>query len=501
MKLKYLISVILLFFFIGIDANTISYSKNFEYLSIKALCVSKPLKNISIINILDKGAKASPGFDNTSIIQYCLDNYSIVYIPAGIYEYSNILIRKTGVKLYGDGKGKTILQTTRVADTPQHSQPNIRILRSNCSIENLTSTYKNLPNFKQNAIGRNAINEDANISIGWSEVYTHSKSFLVENVTVQNCEVIGSIVQGIAIGVSNNVRILKNIIKQTRGTGIFGYYSNGISVIGNDISNTGDDGIYIAANGDTKYSPYGRNSNVLITKNKISNSSAKGIGISGCENAEISFNIINSTFADGILVSKDHAGGHVSPKNVKIHDNTLCNIFGEFGSNYKHIVSAVDELKGFFAMIGIITDELDSADNAYEVYNNTAVADSRLINKYGYYGTYVFGYNVKIYNNKYSNGYFGIMIGNPSSSSFNETSGITLQKNEFKDFSRNVVMINSSDISIIDNFFGEAEWCITEETVNNVSIVNNFFNTESRFFLNQTGSKVLKVNNKFNIIN
>lgn len=144
---------------------------------------------------------------------------------------------------------------------------------------------------------------------------------------------------------------------------------------------------------------------------------------------------------------------------------------------------------------------MDSADNAYEVYNNTAVADSRLINKYGYYGTYVFGYNVKIYNNKYSNGYFGIMIGNPSSSSFNETSGITLQKNEFKDFSRNVVMINSSDISIIDNFFGEAEWCITEETVNNVSIVNNFFNTESRFFLNQTGSKVLKINNKFNIIN
>lgn len=477
-----------------VKSSVINHNVNF--LTLRHIIEGK--QNVfTSINVKTMGAKSEVGFDNTKIFQYCIDNYKEIYIPEGEYEYTKLQVKNEGVRLYGDGKGKTILKSTGSIANRLHMKPNIWVLSNNCILENFTSTYKNIPNFKQNAVGRNAINEDANISIGWSEAYAQSKSYLVSNVTIQNCEIKGSVVQGIAIGVSDNVKIINNVVSGTRGTGIFGYYSNKVLVVGNTITETGDDGIYIGANGETKFSPHARNSNVIIKNNTISNASAKGIGISGCEDGEISYNTINSTFVDGILVSKDFDGGHVSPKNVKIFNNTLTNIFGEFGAGCKHERPAIDQLGGFFAMIGIITDDVSSNNNIYEIYNNNVSAGDMFISRYGYYGLYVFGHNVNIYNNKVSNANFGIMIGNPSSVTNNETTNIILKNNDFFNFNRNVALIKASNISIISNVFGDAEWCITEEKVKEVEIKNNYFTNQKKFYLNQTGSKVSKENNHF----
>ena len=440
------------------------------------------------------GAKAQTGFDNTKIFQYCLDHFTEVYVPAGTYEFTNLSIKNRNVRFFGDGIQKTVLKSTQIFNKNKHTKPNIRILGDDCIVEKLTSTFKFLPDYRQNADGRNAINEDANISIGWSEAYAPFKSYMLRNVIVQDCEINGSFVQGIAVGVSEGVKILRNTVSEIRGTGIYGYYSSGLMVKDNFVSKTGDDGIYIGANGISKYSPHAVNTDVIIEKNIISNTSAKGIGLSGCNNCQIIENKINSTFVDGILVGSDHYYGHVSATNVIVSSNILKNIFGEFGEGKKHSQSAVEELHGYYAMISIIGDSPNKT-GVIRVYNNDVSADMSFKEKYGFYGGYAIGFNIDFEGNKFQNGFFGIRVGNPASQSVKENGHININQNTFSNFRRNLVLIKAYNVNILNNEFGDAEFCITEENVEDITIRDNSFSFPNKFFLKQTNSPKINFNN------
>lgn len=62
------------------------------------------------INILDAGAKTTPGFDNTNIINSCLSLSRRVFVPDGTFEYSGKIDVSDERTLYGVSHGNSVLK-------------------------------------------------------------------------------------------------------------------------------------------------------------------------------------------------------------------------------------------------------------------------------------------------------------------------------------------------------------------------------------------------------
>lgn len=451
------------------------------------------------INILHLGAKSEPNFDNTAILQIAVDNYKNVFIPEGVFEFTRFKITKEGVRLYGLGAGISVLSSTNVFQSGVHVPPNIRILNHNCTIEGITSTFTNVPDWKITAVGQSPINSDANLSIGWSEAYAPSNSFLIENATIKNCEVIGSFVQGIAIGVSENARILNNKVSQIRGTAIFGYYASKITVEGNEVWFTGDDGIYMAGNGASIYSPHAMNENVVIQNNYVHDVGTKGIGISGCSSAVIKNNLIDYTWVDGIMAEQDGAGGHVTPKNVKILNNVLTNLFGAFGGDYKHSQNANATTGGAYG--GIKTFNKDNDSSVYEISGNYIELSENVLSTGGLYNAIILGFNTNFINNTLlKNGKINMWVGQMFGQTGSEN--ILIKGNNIKSNYRNILLVRTKKTKIVNNNFYAPDWGILTDQTENVKVIANTGHINTIFFLNQTNDAgVVLADNYFDINN
>ena len=450
------------------------------------------------INILHLGAKSEPNFDNTAILQLAVDNYKNVFIPEGVFEFTRFKITKEGVRLYGLGAGISVLSSTNVFQSGVHVPPNIRILNHNCTIEGITSTFTNLPDWKVTATGQSPINSDANLSIGWSEAYAPSNTFLIKNVIIKNCEVIGSFVQGIAIGVSENVKILNNKVSQIRGTAIFGYYASKITVEGNEVWFTGDDGIYMAGNGTSIYSPHAMNENVLIQNNYVHDVCTKGIGVSGCSSAIIKNNVINNTWVDGIMAEQDTIGGHVTPKNVKILNNVLTNLFGAFGGVYKHSQNANVTTGGLYG--GIKTFNKDNDSSVYEISGNYIEVSEKVLSTGGLYNAVILGFNTNFINNTLPNtSSINMWVGQMYAQTGSEN--ILIKGNNIKSNYRNILLVKTKKTKIVNNNFYAPDWGILTDQTEDVKVIGNTGHINTIFFLNQTSDPGVVLQNNFFDIN
>ena len=468
-----------------------------NYIKLNSKYYQKQGVNPIEIDIRYLGAKSKVGFDNTAILQKAVDNYKNVFIPEGVFEFTRFKITKEGVRVYGLGSGISVLSSTNVYQAGVHVQPNIRILNHNCTIEGITSTFTNVPDWKITAVGQSPINSDANLSIGWSEAYAPSNSFLIENATIKNCEVIGSFVQGIAIGVSENAKILNNKVSQIRGTAIFGYYASKITVEGNEVWFTGDDGIYMAGNGTTIYSPHAMNENVVVQNNYVHDVGTKGIGISGCSSAIIKDNLIDYTWVDGIMAEQDGAGGHVTPKNVKILNNVLTNLFGAFGGDYKHSENAKVATNGIYGGIKTFNRENDSS--IYEISGNYIELSEKVLSS-GLYNAIILGFNTNFVNNTLQkNGSINMWVGQMYEQSGSEN--ILIKGNNIKSSYRNILLVRTKKTKIVDNNLYATDWSILTDRTEDIKIIGNMAHINTAFFLNQTNDTGIVLENNFFDIN
>lgn len=469
-----------------------------NYIKLNSKYYQKQGINPIEIDIRYLGAKSKVGFDNTAILQKAVDNYKNVFIPEGVFEFTRFKITKEGVRVYGLGSGISVLSSTNVYQAVVHVQPNIRVLNHNCTIEGITSTFTNVPDWKITAVGQSPINSDANLSIGWSEAYEPSNTFLIKNVTIKNCEVIGSFVQGIAIGVSENVKILNNKVSQIRGTAIFGNYASKITVEGNEVWFTGDDGIYMAGNGNTIYSPHAMNENVLIQNNYVHDVGAKGIGVSGCSSAIIKNNVINNTWVDGIMAEEDSAGGHITPKNVKILNNVLTNLFGAFGGVYKHSQNANVTTGGAYG--GIKTFNKDNDSSVYEISGNHIEVSEKVLSTGGLYNAIILGFNTNFINNTLPNtSSINMWVGTLFAQTGSEN--ILIKGNNIKSNYRNILLVKTKKTKIVNNNFYAPDWGILTDQTEDVKVIGNTGHINTIFFLNQTNDTGVVLQNNFFDIN
>ena len=469
-----------------------------NYIKLNSKYYQKQGVNPIEIDIRYLGAKSKVGFDNTAILQKAVDNYKNVFIPEGVFEFTRFKITKEGVRVYGLGSGISVLSSTNVYQAGVHVQPNIRILNHNCTIEGITSTFTNVPDWKITAVGQSPINSDANLSIGWSEAYAPSNTFLIKNATIKNCEVIGSFVQGIAIGVSENAKILNNKVSQIMGTAIFGYYASKITVEGNEVWFTGDDGIYIAGNGTSIYSPHAMNENVLIQNNYVHDVGTKGIGVSGCSSAIIKNNVINNTWVDGIIAEEDSPGGHITPKNVKILNNVLTNLFGAFGGVYKHSQNANVTTGGLYG--GIKTFNKDNDSSVYEISGNHIEVSEKVLSTGGLYNAIILGFNTNFINNTLPNtSSINIWVGQMYSSTGSEN--ILIKGNNLKSNYRNILLVRTKKAKIVDNNLYATDWSILTDQTEDIKIIGNMAHINTIFLLNQTNDTGIVLENNFFDIN
>ena len=287
------------------------------------------------------GARGNNAADDTAALQATLNTGGIIKLSDKIYRFTFLTLPATGTTLEGNG-WSSVLSTT--APAMGNTSPVIWIKANNVTLKSIKVAWAAMPSALQ---AFNPINNNSTVSVGWSEVT--GSATLIENAVIDHIYVSGGKQHGIAIGRSKNVTVVNSTIAFPYGTGIWAYYSNNIKVQNNRIEETGDDGIYVAANGADSYGPDDYSVNPLISGNTILNSGAKGIGVGGTYGASIVNNTIDGTWASAIVAKSDYAGGHVKPIMTNISGNIIRRVFQNYGTGKyrrQHIVAATAGVYG-----------------------------------------------------------------------------------------------------------------------------------------------------------
>jgi hypothetical protein len=236
---------------------------------------------------------------------------------------------EANVTLKGNGMYATVLLSTHDTEVPHtiHPAPVVWIIADGCTAQDLSVTYVQLPSDLTIAVGTNPIQYDAMIAVGWSEVIgaqTRITGTRIERVFVDY-----GMVQGIAVGRTDNTVIKHCRVANVKGTGIWCYYAQRLQILANQIEALIDAGICVAANGPDIYGPDDYACDVTISTNTIQNTCV-GIQCAGALGGVIDGNVIDETWGQGIAVMAYFVSGHKRPRNIVVSNNVLRNIFGGF---------------------------------------------------------------------------------------------------------------------------------------------------------------------------
>lgn len=139
-------------------------------------------------------------------------------------------------------------------------------------------------------------------------------------VTIRGCVVHGTTAAGLVTQQSSRVRILDNTVRDTLADGIHTTGSStNVTVAGNIVSRTGDDGIAVVSYQDDR-NPCGP---VTITRNVVKASAARGIDVVGGQDVIISGNVVDRTRAAGIMAAQEVSFATYGVRRVRIIDNTV----------------------------------------------------------------------------------------------------------------------------------------------------------------------------------
>ena len=240
------------------------------------------------------------------------------------------------------------------------------------------------------------------------------------------------------------------------------------------------------------------NENVLIQNNYVHDVCTKGIGVSGCSSAIIKNNVINNTWVDGIMAEQDTIGGHVTPKNVKILNNVLTNLFGAFGGVYKHSQNANVTTGGLYG--GIKTFNKDNDSSVYEISGNYIEVSEKVLSTGGLYNAVILGFNTNFINNTLPNtSSINMWVGQMYAQTGSEN--ILIKGNNIKSNYRNILLVKTKKTKIVNNNFYAPDWGILTDQTEDVKVIGNTGHINTIFFLNQTSDPGVVLQNNFFDIN
>ncbi len=251
-----------------------------------------------VVNVREMGAHGDGSRDDTDAIASAIRAASLsngaVYLPAGIYSYSDV-IRAGSVRLIGEGE-----KTTIQAMNP--SRGAVMLTGKSAEIVGITFT-------SPNARSRLSNPEAAAVCI-----------FEAEKFSVSNCIIRSAASAGILNLGGTNGKIFANKISGTLADGIHNTKrAQEIDVFENNVTEVGDDGIAVVS-----YKGQGAPcSRIRIRNNVIFSNRARGIAVVGGEDVLIVGNRCESTLAAGILLAQEDSWNTLSVSRVDVLANLL----------------------------------------------------------------------------------------------------------------------------------------------------------------------------------
>ena len=305
----------------NIVASTSNYSETLNN-NLKAELIIK-----DTINVKQFGAKSNDNsFNNTEIIQYCLNNYKNIYIPDG-YFYTNSLFMKTSTNLFGNGKNSVLI--------PLNSSENGLI---NITNENVKTNIKDLRLYGNNIeIDAIKITREQQTAIDSNEIF--------ENIYID--------------------------LFNGKGINLASDYIRSSFIVGCNISNCESDGLYLSGTDnfiDNCLSYWNKGNGIYIkdgSSNKINNSKCFG-------NSE------NGLYVNG-------SANQIS--NVECQDNYKCGIYNyqSWGNGYNNIIASTNGLKenngSDYSNINF-TNSYDCYINGH-IFNRRTASSNNNHSKYG----------------------------------------------------------------------------------------------------------------------
>lgn len=199
-----------------------------------------------IANIKKFGAKPNDNtFNNTEIIQYCLNNYNNIFIPEGNF-YTNPLFMKSYTNLFGTGKKSVLIPI----GTSENGLINIKDNNIKTTVKNIKLQGNNIiidaikiTRLNQTAIDSNEIFENINIELfngkGFNLNSTYIRSLFIIGCNISNCESDGIYLNGTDNFIDNT------ICYWNKGNGIYIKDGSSNKIINSKCFGNSENGLFI----------------------------------------------------------------------------------------------------------------------------------------------------------------------------------------------------------------------------------------------------------------
>ena len=268
---------------------------------------SRSIPNQLMISVKDYGAKGDGITDDTEHIQRAMKSNALIFFPSGNYLVSKTIHLQSLKNVHIWATGAVLTNTTLTQHFFQVDQ---------CEFVTITG---------------GKYTRSVAPSASWP-TDQHCFFFITcADVIVQNIFIDGSPGMGICIANGVNIKIVDNIIKNTRRDGVYSHYSVDVLYSGNYLENITDDALsmhdygFNAAKSNIQKLGYPQAGNSIIANNRIKNT-MRGIASIGLQSLIITGNVIEHVVNCGIEVfntAESFEGPDAQVQDVVISDNLV----------------------------------------------------------------------------------------------------------------------------------------------------------------------------------
>ena len=308
--------------------------------------------------------------DNVVVNQTILKTYTIttpitlshsLRIPRGVkYILASDFIIDASVNLECEDRNDNFLSTHVYADGSTNPIIYIPPTSHGASIRNCMVGYVTDPSYNQGYIVGAPSDKVSPIVVG-----SLSASATVNDVTLEDVYIKGSLLHGISLCVVNNARIIRPTIMNVTGTGIQGFWVYNSIIDTPYIENSRDNAISIEARTSTQtdYANYSKNN--LIINPIIEGPQEGGIHLNTTIGTVISNAMINNTNNTPIASSSLHNSAATSWPSMKtsIIGGIITNAFGNYGAGKKYASDVYTTSGGSYGCIEANHNNADGSGN------------------------------------------------------------------------------------------------------------------------------------------
>jgi hypothetical protein len=274
------------------------------------------------------GAIGDASTNDTVAVQACINSGKKCLLTSR-YKISHVTMTDASGTLEGMGQNTGLYSTHVYADGVTDAILWVKKTAHGSTVKNFTIGYITDPSYNQGYVSA------ASDRVGAIVVGELAATATVDNVTVENMYIKGSLLHGISPNMVKNFKAKNNTIMNATATGIQALWSYDSEYTGNYVYNSRDGGIAVLGSAATQnlYANYSINN--IIANNIIVNSQQTGVAIWTCINTTIKGNVIDNTFADPIIVHYP-SGTYWNSQNINIEGNIIRNAFANWGTGTIH---------------------------------------------------------------------------------------------------------------------------------------------------------------------